>query len=74
MEITIHSTTKLVQINDVPARIWEGHTEGGVPIHCYITRLAVDIEHQEIFEQESDLQEHSAPSPAVQAIDFRLIL
>jgi hypothetical protein len=74
MKITIESTTKLVAINGVPARIWEGHTEAGVPLHCYITRLGIEKEDAAAFERESDLEEHRAPSPEVEAIPLRLIL
>jgi len=73
MRITLESTTKLVQLNGVPARIWEGTTENGTPMHAYITRVAVEEGHdQEEFERE--LQSHRAPSPVVEAISLRLIL
>ena len=49
MKITIESTTKLVAVNGVPARIWEGHTEGGVPLHCYVTRLGIEKEDSAAF-------------------------
>ncbi|HMG43951.1 MAG TPA: hypothetical protein VK611_21640 [Acidimicrobiales bacterium] len=53
MRIRIESTTKVVEVNGVPARIWEGHTESGIPIHCMITRIAVDVaEDQAQFEEE----------------------
>lgn len=41
MIITVESTTKTVTINGVPARVWEGRTESGIPVHCFITRIAV---------------------------------
>ncbi len=73
MKITISSTSKLVQFNGVPARIWEGHTDSGIPVHCYVTRIAVHEDHPtEQFERE--LQEHAAPSADVAAIPLRLIL
>ncbi len=76
MNITITSTSKVVQLNGVPARIWEGTTESGTPVHCYITRIACDkdisAEAEEEFQRE--LQEHNAPSPEIDAIPLRLIL
>lgn len=73
MKITIESTTKIVQVNGVSARIWEGYSEGGVPIHCYITRIAVKEDaDQTVFQRE--LEEHRAPSAEVAAIPMRLIL
>jgi len=73
MRITLESTTKVVELNGVPARIWEGATESGIPIHAYVTRVAVEEGlNQEEFEKQ--LQTHRAPSPAVQAISLRLVL
>jgi hypothetical protein len=73
MKITINSTSKTVQLNGVPARIWEGHTDSGIPVHCYVTRIAVPMDQpQEQFVRE--LQEHQAPSADVAAIPLRLIL
>jgi hypothetical protein len=73
MRITVESTTKKVQLNGVPARIWEGTTDSGIPVHVYITRVAVEEgQHQEQFERELD--QHRAPSPAVQAISLKLVL
>ena len=69
----LDSTTKVVEVNGVPARIWEGETDSGIPIHAYITRIAVEEnEDQQQFERE--LEPHRAPSPAVQAISLKLVL
>lgn len=75
MKITVESTSKTVLLDGTPARIWEGHSESGVPVHCYITRIAVPNSHPE--EQERfarELQEHRAPSADVAAIPLRLVL
>lgn len=60
-------------IADVPARIWEGHTASGIPVHCYVTRIAVEngLDHTEF---ERELQEHRVPSADIEAIPLRLIL
>ncbi len=73
MKIQIESTTKIVSLNGVPARIWEGHTESAIPVHCYVTRIAVanDQPHEQF---ERELEEHAAPSADVAAIPLRLIL
>ena len=57
----------------VGARIWEGHTESGIPVHCFVTRIAVpnSSDHSEF---ERELQEHAPPSADVQAIPLHLIL
>jgi hypothetical protein len=73
MKITIESTTKLVTLNGVPARIWEGRSESGVKCHAYVTRIAVaEGEDQSAFEHE--LKEQRAPSEEIAAIPFRMIL
>lgn len=49
MKITIESTDKVLELagNDggalVPARLWEGHTEDGTPVFCFVTRIAPAI-------------------------------
>lgn len=81
MKITIESTSKLVELQTesgavVPARVWEGHTEQGIPVHCYITRIAIgENEPAEVHERfKRELQEQRTPSAAIQAIPLRLIL
>ena len=53
MKITIESTEKIVWLDlretahskvEVPARVWEGITESGIPVHCFITRIAPTVE------------------------------
>lgn len=74
MKIAIESTSKIVTINGIDGRIWEGHTESGIPVHCFITRIAVhDTEDASEFERE--LQECRAPSALVDVTyPARLIL
>jgi hypothetical protein len=73
MKIQIESTTKIVQVNGGPARIWEGATESGIPVHCYVTRIAV-LKDADASEFEKELQEHAAPSLDIQNIPAQLIL
>ena len=73
MKIEIESTTKIVHLNGVPARIWEGKTESGIPVHCYVTRISIQKDSDATqFEQE--LQEHRIPSLEIEAIPLRMIL
>lgn len=78
MKIQIESTTKVIEMRTpdgslVPARIWEGHTESGIPVHCYITRIAChESADQEQFKRE--LTETRVPSPEIAAIPMRFIL
>lgn len=73
MKVTLHSTTKVVHLNGVPARIWEGETESGIPVHAYVTRIAVH-EDQDLTEFQRELQEHEPPSADIAAIPVRLII
>jgi hypothetical protein len=73
MKIEIESTTKIVTLNGVPARIWEGNTASGIAVHCYVTRIAVAKELDST-EFERELQEHRPPSPALQVIPLSMIL
>lgn len=82
MKISVESTTKTVtlEINGaaIPARVWEGHTDQGTPVMCFITRIAPTIPEpvpQNILDEfAASLKECASPTPAVQAISMRMIL
>jgi len=74
MKIKIESTAKITHLNGVPARIWEGTTEGGIKVHCYITRIAIDKDEPRAKEFEKELLEQKAPSAEVEAIPLRMII
>ena len=67
MKIAIESTTKVVEVNGVPRRIWEGHTESGIALHCFITGLAVE-NALDLSEFERELEEQSPPSIEVDRV------
>ena len=73
MKITIESTTKIVELNGVPARIWQGKTENGIEIHCFITRIAVS-KAEDTSQFEKELQEHTPPTSAVESYPLRMVL
>ena len=73
MKITIESTAKIVELNGVPARIWEGHTESGIPIHCFVTRIAVHESHDPT-QFQAELQENRKPTADIEAYPLRMIL
>jgi len=73
MTIKIVSTTRIVFLNGVPARVWEGQTESGVKVIVFVTRILVKAdENQEQFQKE--LHECARPSAEVEAIPLRMIL
>ncbi len=83
MKITIESTDKVIELigdhGRMPARVWEGATEKGVPVFCFVTRIAPSIKaladgDARLAEFERDLEECRPASPAVKAFDPRLIL
>lgn len=74
MLIHITSTTKIVTLDGIPARIWEGHTESGIKVHAYITRIAIDKDEPRQEEFQTELQEHTAPSAEILAIPLHMIL
>jgi hypothetical protein len=74
MKITITSTDKIVELNGIPARIWEGTTESGIEVHAFITRIAVD-KNQDTSQFERELKENSAPKNAdIQSYPLRMII
>lgn len=76
MRVQIESTTKIVELNGVPARIWEGITDSGIKVHCYVTRIAhAENEPPEVVERfKSELQETRQPSKEIEAIPLRMII
>lgn len=80
MTVTLHSTDTIVELKapwggTMPARLWEGTTEKGIPCHAFIARIAV---HQDLdaSEFERELQAKHAPlSPGLQGVyDTRVVL
>ncbi len=47
MKITIESTSKIVTVETrngpIQARVWQGETESGIPVHAFITRIAPEV-------------------------------
>jgi hypothetical protein len=74
MKLIIESTSKVVELNGVPARIWEGKTESGIKVHCFITRVAHDKDETRTEQFRQELQETRTPSTEMQAYPLRLIL
>lgn len=74
MKIEIRSTDRIVDVNGVPARVWEGTSEAGVKVICLVARIAVPADQdQQQFQRE--LQEHAAPSrAAVDAFPLRMLI
>jgi hypothetical protein len=84
MRIIIDSTSKLVELGApngggrVPARVWEGHTDTGIPVHCFVTRIAPTIElplPEDVDRQfKAELMEQRTPTAAVECYPLRMVL
>ena len=76
MKLTLESTPRTVDINGIPARIWQGQSERGTPVIAFITRVAVreDSGREAHAEFEADLQEHAPPNLEVQAWPARMFI
>lgn len=73
MKVTLTSTTKVVRLDGVPARVWEGTTDTGIPVHAFVTRIAVERE-ADTAQFSAELQECAPPSVDVAAYPFRMFL
>lgn len=73
MKITIESTTYLVEVNGLPARMWEGTTESGIAVQCLVTRIAA-LKTEDLTQFEAELKEQKQPTAVALAFPMRLIL
>ncbi len=73
MILTIESTSRIVNVNGIDCRLWEGQTESGVKVEALITRIAVK-EGQDMAQFEKELREQRPPSLASIAFPLRMIL
>lgn len=84
MKVVLEATRKLVTLvvdgADVPARVWQGQTESGIPVQAFITRIAPEIprsdpRHAELTaEFDRELVLCADPRPTVAAIPLRMII
>lgn len=84
MKITIESTPKIIQLvvngREVPARVWQGQTESGIPVQCFITRISPEVPKTDpridelTAEFARELLRQADPRPSVEAIPLRFIL
>jgi hypothetical protein len=73
MKLIIESTTKVVTLNGVQCRIWEGTTASGIKVHAYIPRVGVD-KNQDNSQFQAELEEQRPPSLEIEAIPLRMLL
>jgi hypothetical protein len=74
MEIEATSTDRIVTLNGVPARIWEGRTKRGkIACYLFVTRIAVR-DTADTREFEAELEEHEPPSKEAASFPSRMVL
>jgi hypothetical protein len=82
VKITIESTDAIVALEvngkDVPARVWEGKTDSGIPVVCLVTRISPqthDAEANAVFARELiETRKPILPGPWERGIPLRMIL
>ena len=74
MKVIIENTEKIVELNGVPARIWEGETDTGIKVHCFITRITLANENEDSSQFEKELSKCKPPSAEIELYPLRLIL
>jgi hypothetical protein len=73
MRATIESTTKIVEVDGVQARVWEGVTAAGVRFCAFITRVAV-LPNEDASQFEAELLAMKTPSAETQSFPPRIVL
>lgn len=74
MRVTLHSTTRIVEVNGVPGRVWEGTTDKGVTVYAVITRIAA-ASSANLSDFERELQECAPPTgPSMTVFPTRMVL
>lgn len=74
MKLTLQSTTKIVNLNNIPCRVWEGETESGIKCHAFISRVAIDKNEPNTDEFVNELHECKPPTTSVNSLPLNLIL
>lgn len=75
MKITIESTDRIAKLNDTPVRIWQGQTESGVPVICYVNLIIPQTHDPDANAQfERELREVHPVSATNQVYDMRYFI
>ena len=64
MKVSLESTTKIVELNGIQCRVWEGETEKGVKCHAFIPLIACH-KRDDCSQFREELEEKASPSRAV---------
>jgi hypothetical protein len=77
MKVHIEPTSRVVELvigdQAVPARVWEGTTDNGIPVICWVTRVAAERDN-DLSELDAALAEQRPPSRGALSFPSRMIL
>lgn len=75
MKIIIESTSHMVKLNGIDARLWVGTTASGTPVHCFVTRIAAPVFGHDLAEFDRELETHQPPSrELIDSYPFRMVV
>lgn len=75
MIIILKNTDRIVDVNGIKSRLWEGKAEDGTPISVLIIRIAVEASEKNQEQFEKELEICSPPSSvAAAAFPIRLVI
>lgn len=73
MNVTLESTTKIITVGGLSARVWEGKSDSGIEVTALIFRLAINNESDSsAFDRE--LEQCRAPKPDTYLWPDKIIL
>lgn len=74
MKVILDSTDRIVEVNGVPGRVWEGVTAKGIRCYAVVTRIAAHT-GDDVADFEQDLQECRPATPAaLEAFPTRMVV
>jgi hypothetical protein len=73
MKVELTSTTMIVELNGVPARIWEGKTDTGIPVYAFIARICAPSEADQT-QFRAELRQCLPPSAELRGIAMWMML
>lgn len=87
MKITIESTDKIVTLTgqqvgggNVKARVWQGETDSGIPVQCFIPLIRPEIPESNpdidklTSQFETELKRLATPRPSIEGIPMRFFV
>lgn len=74
MKATLISTTKIVLVNDVPCRVWEGTTSNGNPVVAFVAMIACASKEVDAESIAAELMANADPSSQSDAVPSAILL